>query len=97
MAMGLQATKKDGRIQPVKIYLAGNFPQMSKPQLEEVVLRRIISLGAQYLRLISFYYKDPWSNNVLTAVRAYETVSKERRLGLVRRRKKRARITIPTA
>jgi len=46
------------------LYLAGNFPQMKKPELEREVKNNIEIRGYAYNRLISFYY-DKDSQTIL--------------------------------
>jgi hypothetical protein len=41
----------------MKMYLAGNFPQMANPELEEEMMEKILEEGWQYTRLISFFYE----------------------------------------
>lgn len=40
----------------MKIYLAGNFPQLSSPPKEKAMMEEIIAMGYEYNRLITFYY-----------------------------------------
>ena len=42
----------------MKIFFAGNFPQMKNPELEEASARRVVDQGITYKRLISFFFRD---------------------------------------
>lgn len=48
----------------MKIYFAGNFPQMKKPELEKSVAEFVQERYGIYRRLISFYFV-PDIENVL--------------------------------
>lgn len=40
----------------MKIFWAGNFPQMSKPEDEKEMRDLVFKNGADYRRLVSYYY-----------------------------------------
>lgn len=39
------------------LYLSGNFPQLSDPVKEKAMAERVIKMGYDYHRLITFYYQ----------------------------------------
>ena len=42
----------------MRIYFAGNFPQMKDPEQEKEVARLVMSRGKSYRRLVSFHFRD---------------------------------------
>lgn len=42
----------------MKLYFAGNFPQMSKPEVERKMMNYVLKDHPHYLRLLTFFYKD---------------------------------------
>lgn len=40
----------------MKIYLAGNFPQLSSPPKEKAMMEEILNMGYDYNRLVTFFY-----------------------------------------
>ena len=42
----------------MKLYFAGNFPQMSKPEVEKKMMNYVLDDHPHYLRLLTFYYKE---------------------------------------
>jgi len=42
----------------MKIFFAGNFPQMKDPELEKGMCDTVIEYHNVYRRLVSFYFKD---------------------------------------
>lgn len=61
----------------MKIYLAGNFVQMKYIKDEEEAIEKVINeLGTDYNRLLSFYYKVPWTDNVLNLMRKMQYENK---------------------
>jgi hypothetical protein len=42
----------------IRLFLAGNFPQLSKIEKERKFLTDLLEEGKEYNRLISFYYLD---------------------------------------
>ena len=47
------------------LYLSGNFPQLSDPVKEKAMAERVIKLGYDYHRLITFYYQKD-ANTVIS-------------------------------
>jgi hypothetical protein len=62
----------------MKIYLAGNFPQMASIKKEYKVMRWALGINSKYRRLISFYFQDKGTENVL---KAYEKLKKGVKFG----------------
>lgn len=62
----------------MRIYLAGNFPQMVSVQSEQAVVERILPKH-DYRRLVSYYYADPWSQNVIEAIRLEHALEMEKK------------------
>lgn len=54
----------------MKLYLAGNFPQLKLPHLERETFNRVMELGIRYERLNSFYY-HPDIETVMNIKRLY--------------------------
>jgi hypothetical protein len=53
----------------MKIYLAGNFPQMKDVKSElDAANFTLKKCEGSYRRLGSFFYKDPWTENLVKAV-----------------------------
>lgn len=52
----------------MRIYFAGNFPQMVSPESEKTIALTVLNRHGFYGRLISYYYKEPWSANVIKAL-----------------------------
>jgi hypothetical protein len=52
----------------MKIYLAGNFPQMVSVEKEYKVMQWALGINAKYRRLISFYFQEGTEN----VLKAYE-------------------------
>ncbi len=50
----------------MKIYLAGNFPQMRTIETELQIMNWV-TRKSDYCRLISFHYMKGWSENVIYA------------------------------
>ena len=63
----------------MKLYFAGNFPQMKKPELEKGMKIVVESLGFTYRRLISFYYPED-SQNLINLKEEKEVENKKRKL-----------------
>jgi hypothetical protein len=40
----------------MKIYLAGNFPQLTKRESEQVMVDNIVKAGSDYNRLITYFF-----------------------------------------
>lgn len=51
----------------MKIYLAGNFPQMLKKGKEYKIMKRSIDNNRNYRRLVSFYFQHEGTENVINA------------------------------
>ena len=41
----------------ILLYLSGNFPQLAKPEKELAMANSVTSMGYDYHRLLTFYYK----------------------------------------
>lgn len=48
--------EKEDRAVDMKIYLAGNFPQLSKKESEQVMVNNIRESGYDYHRLITWFF-----------------------------------------
>ena len=46
----------------MKMYHAGNFPQMKDPEEEKAMMRRVLGKYPHYRRLLSFYFESDITN-----------------------------------
>jgi len=62
------------------LYLSGNFPQLSKVEKEQAMADRIVEMGLEYHRLMTFYYiKD--CQTILTVKRRLDENRQKRITG----------------
>lgn len=62
----------------MKFYPAGNFPMMRYPEREKELIKmseQIYGKGS-FKRLISFFFIEPWTENVLQIKREYNEENK---------------------
>lgn len=52
----------------MRLFLAGNFPQMSDPEREKFMMNNVLSEYDSYDRLVSFYY-EKGARNVIGVVK----------------------------
>ena len=54
-------TERSERVFLMRVYLAGNLPQLNTKGREKAVLEKMIKIGP-YRRLISFYFLNQWKD-----------------------------------
>lgn len=55
------------------LYLSGNFPQLSKVEKELTMAKRIIDMGLEYHRLMTFFYRKDCETILTVRRTAYES------------------------
>ena len=60
----------------MRLYFAGNFPQMSKPEVEKKMMNYVLEDHPHYLRLLTFYYKED-TERVIKATRKEGSLNEE--------------------